>query len=290
LFAWLRANGREDVIADLSYRQLTAAVVSDACHFLCESLLASGKGKTVVAYSLLRKPLKENLLLLEWLAADPVGFLVRFNGESDGAYVLNRLSPKERRSIIAAAVAAVATPGIDEELLWLIRYDKESPNSLETLWTRATHLVTTVQASRTEPGNLNFVFSTESDVEDQWAHYYRIVPLLLFYFVALAEHVAARFVNWEEDPRQTQLMLRNLAFLRYCGSAVGTEAMTQAARDAAQDIADLLFPCASCAMDRAPSPAHIDHLWLRGELICDECGQATSLWDLIQPDSPPAGT
>ena len=43
LWAWLETTGRRDVIDDLTYRQLTAAVVSDAAHFLCEALIASGK-------------------------------------------------------------------------------------------------------------------------------------------------------------------------------------------------------------------------------------------------------
>ena len=92
LWEWLVCTGREDVVIDLTYRQLTIAVVSDACHFLCESLLASGKGKLTVAYALLRKPFKENLLLLEWLCGSPEDFLLKFNGESVDPYVLNRLS------------------------------------------------------------------------------------------------------------------------------------------------------------------------------------------------------
>lgn len=44
--------------------------------------------------------------------------------------------------------------------------------SLETIWAKATHLVTSVEASATEPGSLNFIFSSAAAIEEQWEHYF----------------------------------------------------------------------------------------------------------------------
>lgn len=281
LWTWLQSNGHQDVIDDLTYRQLTAAVVADASAFLSESLIASGKGKTQVAYSLLRKPLKENLLLLEWLAGSPEDFLDRFNGESVSEYLLNRLSKEHRREIIHRAARAVDVPGADEELMWTVRYAKEYPNSLETLWTKATHLVTSVDAIATAPGNLNFVFSTASAVEEQWEHYYKILPLLLYYFVAVAEVVAARFVEWDSDLRSTQLMLRQIAFLR-CSEGWDTPEVRDYANEVLEDLNGVMLQCVECDEAVTVEKSGVDRFWMRAALVCPSCSEEYSLWEILK--------
>ena len=284
LWEWLVRTDREDIVIDLTYRQLTIAIVSDACHFLCESLLASGKGKLTVAYALLRKPFKENLLLLEWLCGSPENFLLKFNGESVDPYVLNRLPKEDRLEIIRAAVRAVDFQGIDEKLLWSVRYAKEYPNSLETLWTKATHLVTSVQASATEPMNLNFVFSEQTALEDQWDHYYSTVPLLLWYFVDIAEHVASRFVEWDDKQRSTQLFLRNLAFMRFATRLDASEDLHVDSAALFADLAAFGFECEECHNAATVGEDDVDRLWLRAEVMCRTCGHEYSIWELMERD------
>jgi len=278
LWAWLKESGRHDIVDDLTYRQLTAALVADAAHFLCESLLASGKGKMTVAFALLRKPLKQNLLLLEWLLASPEDFLERFHGESTWAYTLNRLPLDERRRILRAASREIDLPGIDDELLWVIRFGKEFPNSLETLWTKATHLVTSAKASATEPGNLNFVFSSESAIQEQWDHYYRIVPLVLYYFLQVAERVAFRFVD--PDPRFLSMksLLRNLAFMRYAESMSSLEANWLEGDTFWTDLGQIAFECEDCREDVSIRGENADRIWVHGELKCETCSRTYDLW------------
>ncbi len=281
LFQWLVSTNRADVADELTYRELTVAVLSDACHFLCESLLASGKGKLAVAYALLRKPFKESLLLLEWLCGSQEEFLLRFSGKSVDTYVLNRLPKEERLEIIRAAARNVDLPGIDEKLLWLVRYSKEYHNSLETLWTKATHLVTSVKASATEPSNLNFVFSRESAIDDQWDHYYSIVPLILRYFVGVAEHVASRFVAWDDKHRSTQLFLRDLAFMRFATRPGGSENLNVDSDSLFTDLATMGFQCTECLDTVNIGGDGVDRLWLRSEVKCRNCGHEYSAWDFM---------
>lgn len=278
LWNWLEETGRHEVIDDLTYRQLTAAVVADAAQFLCESLLACGKGKTAVAFALLRKPLKENLLLLEWLLAFPEDFLARFHGESTWDYTLNRLPLHERRRVLREAARRVDLPGIDDELLWVIRYAKEYPNSLETLWTQATHLVTSAKASATERGNLNFVFSSESAIEEQWEHYYRIVPLILYYFLKVAEGVAFRFV--EPDPRLLPMksLMRNLAFMRYAESMSPGEVGSFEPDGFWTDLGEIAFECEDCSNEVAIRAQNRDRVWVHGELKCEVCSRVYDVW------------
>ena len=281
LWKWLGETGRSDLREDLTYRQVAAAVIADAAHFICESLLASGKGKMTVAYSLLRKPFKESLLLLEWLCGDPADFLERFAGESVDGYVLNRLSVDDRRRVMTLAAEQIDLPGFSDELLWVVRYAKEYPNSLETMWTKATHLVTTVKASGTEPGNLNFVFSSESAIEEQWQHYYSIVPFLLYYFLAVAEAVVSRFVEWDEDARSTKMLLRHLAFLRWAESTSGSEELRRSAAETFNELAEISFSCSRCGAAVTASGTELDRFWLRAEMRCPRCARAYDLWEVL---------
>ncbi len=281
LWAWLESIGRHDVLAEMSYRQVSAAVISDAAHFIYESLSSCAKGKTAVAFSLLRKPFKENLLLLEWLCGNPEDFIINFNGESSEDYILNRLPIEKRKKIVADAIASLDSDWVDLNLVWDVRFDKSNPNSLETLWTKATHLVTSVKASSTEAGNLNFVFSTESSINDQWDYYYKVVPLFLLYLLQVAEVVVGRFVEWQENTRGTQLLIRNLAFMRYAEFYQGQEAIEEMRKE----FKKLKFCCSSCKVDVSCDSADLDLFWSQSKVRCPSCGHEVSVWDLLDKET-----
>jgi len=277
LWNWLNKTGRKEVIRDLTYRQLTAAVIADATHFICESLLTSGKGKLTVSFSLLSKPFKENLLLLEWMCADPDDLLNKFNGISIESYVLNRLSKSKRLKLMKETLSKIDT-GLDEDFLWRIRYAKEYGSNLETLWTKATHLVTSVKASATEPGNLNFVFSDFAAREEQWDFYYNVVPLLLYYFLEVADFVASRFVEWDESTRSAQILLRRLAFFRYSeyNSTAG-----EIIEDIYTEFSEINFICLKCESKFSLSKHEIDGLWLKSQYVCPNCKNVNNFWELF---------
>jgi len=279
LWRWLEASGRNEVIADLTYRQLTAALTADACHFLCESLLTSGKGKLTVAFSLLRKPLKENLLLLEWLLGDPSDFLDHFDGVTPRAYSPNRIPVAKRREILKKAYRELGNPGIDEDFLWDVRYARDKPYSLELLWTQATHLVTTMDGVATDPGNLNFVFSSPTARSEQWHYYYLITPLLLHYMIQVVEAVVGRFIEWNSPKRTIQLFLRSLALAR------ATEATStgQARLDSVDELLDELSravsgSCDGCGAGLSFARETVDNLWLTAVVPCPTCGFENDLW------------
>jgi len=282
LWSWLVQTGRDEVVADLTYRQLTAALCADACHFLIESLLACGKGKTAVAYSLLRKPFKENLLLLEWLAADPGDFLAVFNGTTSYPYAPNRLPEARRRQIIReAADATDPSQWFDHEFMYDVRYSKTKPYGLEQLWTKSTHLVTTVKSLATEPGNLNFVFSTPSAIEEQWEFYYTIVPMLTAYLLAVAEAVASRFVEWDEEKRGFQRVLRTIALLRSVQAISGND--SSELDDLLQSLEPEGLECRACGSHIELREANVDRLWSQASVACGVCGAVHDLWATLFP-------
>jgi hypothetical protein len=193
LVAWLESNGFEAAVQDLTERQVIAAVISDATVFLYEALRCSEKGKLAVTFALLRKPLRENLLILELLLSDRDRFLrlLATNTGELGIYSL----PKSTNAlpIIEQAVKSTRlSDTFDPTFLYELRYAKHQHFSLEGVWNKATHLVTTDKHFATELHNLNFVFSDEAAQQTQWDELYRKLPFLLLYFVEIAQALMQR--------------------------------------------------------------------------------------------------
>lgn len=104
LWNWLDDNDYGWVTEQLAAKQCLVALLSDFCQYMYESLICSKKGKLSVAYSLLRKPLKDNLFYLEWLFADPTEFRNSFNLSNPDDFSLGSISKEKKLDIIANAI------------------------------------------------------------------------------------------------------------------------------------------------------------------------------------------
>jgi len=71
VFDWLENTGRESERSEFLKKVVFPALLSDFLHFIYEALVNSRKAKLNVTYALLRKPIQENLFLLEIIATDP---------------------------------------------------------------------------------------------------------------------------------------------------------------------------------------------------------------------------
>src|SRR5690606_36058262 len=138
---------------------LVLALTADLLHFLYEGLCCLEKRKFSVAFSLLRKPFKENMLFLAWLLGDPEDFLQRF--EKDNYTTLNGLQSPRRQELFKLAAEKLATKeAFDGELIERMVFSKEFEGGLEPLWQKATHLITSQGSKlRTEDLNINFIFN-----------------------------------------------------------------------------------------------------------------------------------
>src|SRR4030066_670144 len=101
---WLRANGYTNILRELSQKQVFIATLSDFCHYIYTSLKCSKKAKISVAYELIRKPFKENLLFLEWLLADPEEFSDNFNEGNVADIAVSKISKDKKVKIISNAL------------------------------------------------------------------------------------------------------------------------------------------------------------------------------------------
>lgn len=83
----------------------------------------------------------------------------------------------------------------DEKYIAQIRYNKFNINGFDGLCNKAMHLFTSHGAIKTEPLNVNFVFSNWDDKRAQWSYLYTRLPYLLFYFWQVAEGVCSQIVT-----------------------------------------------------------------------------------------------
>ncbi|MBL8635097.1 MAG: hypothetical protein JNM40_17850 [Myxococcales bacterium] len=210
IFTWLSETKREEERVDLLRRTIFPAVLSDFLHFVYEALACSGKAKLTVAFALLRKPLQENLHLLESIATDFDSFAAKLATEPHrlSAGGSGGLSAHQKRIDIAINQID-ETDRFDGEYLAVLRYDKRNKDSFAHVFDTAIHLFTDNHAIRTEPMNINFIFSDNESRWSQWSYIYSRLPYVLTYARLLFEHVLAAVKK--TDPKYIEDMERRLS-------------------------------------------------------------------------------
>lgn len=194
ILEWLESNGRKTEINEYLPKHVFLSVVADFSSFIYESLSSAKKGKMSVAYSLLRKPLTDELLILEQLLTDKEEFIERFFHHGDPKTYdpspKNMGKEKIKQIITESCKKMHSYFPFNSELIYDLRYNKQCDGGLNGIMNHAHHIVTTDPNYRTEKQNLNFVFSIKDDYQRYWEHYYYFVPYLLLYSSALIDRIA----------------------------------------------------------------------------------------------------
>lgn len=271
---WLEQNGYEDVVVDIFYRQIIVATLSDFCHFVYEGLNCSEKGKTTVAFALFRKPFKENLLFLEWLLGDPVNFMKCFYNKGTSEYTIDQISKEQRIKIIANAIRKIWSQEkfFNEDYIYKLRYDKKCEFGFEKYWQKATHLVTSFREIKTEPHNLNFVFSSFQDKESQWEFIYLMVPALLFYTVNVVEHLFLNIAKFDSFYRNLESFRRTMNYIFWAHEEIAKVEYSEEAEDLINSLKKpLSFDCPNCSIKIIPDLDNIKRFVKRLEMKCPGC-------------------
>jgi hypothetical protein len=119
-------------------KQVYVAVLADFVQFVSTALETSTKGQLSVTYSLLRKPYKDNLFILEWILSNPDDFLEKFKSkESYHEISIDKIKPEEKINIIESANKKSAIPFLTSNFIYELRYDKSKPYGFERSWQMA---------------------------------------------------------------------------------------------------------------------------------------------------------
>lgn len=215
---------------------------------------------------------------MEWLLARPGDFLKRFEGKQTGRFKLPHTevsTEPEHIAIIREAMNNTKTGlWIDAEFIHELRFKKKSPISLEPLWQKATHLVTTFKHLQTEECNLNFVFSNPDDHYSQWFEYYKTVPILLFHAVEIIEALLKRFAKRKNESLNI-MPLRNIAgmILHFEESPLKIDT-NEIATQFKKTFEEAEIPCPKCENFFHLHHDNISSLYQRGSLSCKYgCGE-----------------
>lgn len=293
---WCEANGYRHVLDEHTYRSLIFGLLSDMCHFLYEGLKCSEKGKLAVAFSNFRKPLQDNLFYLEWLLADRLEFLSRFQKgpEHIDTSKLGDQRKESRLEIIGKAMDQTPSKRwVEPEALYELRYEKASDFGLDRIFNHAVHLVTTFKYYATSPENMNFIFQNDEDRNAMWRHLYLTLPLVLLHALHVVRALFKTFApNFEPQNAITDLWLT-------CGLLLSTDALkVEKQHDAAvtifnEIVADVPLECARCDSRIEFNSTNMRRFWDRGEVRCDACGLVHPLFEpshvYFESDRPPLG-
>jgi hypothetical protein len=177
----LSKTGHPEEAKKVILNGITMGLVSDCLHHLFEGLKCFEKRKFIVAFNILRKPLKDNLLYLSWLLSDKDLFYSDFM-TGDPEKLTQRKLGNTRIDIFSKAIKKAKVDSIVEaEILEEFIFDRKSDRSLEGYFQHAVHLVTSQNLElRTSPKNFNFIFKNPLD-EDIYYLAYDVLPYVLLY-------------------------------------------------------------------------------------------------------------
>lgn len=178
---FLIQHGYSDAHKRIVLNLTTKAIFSDFLHFVYESLRALEKRKFSVSMSLLRKPLRENLMFATWMKAESDDFYHRLKSSPADLMESKYLTPDRRKELIKGAISkSNGMAFASEDRIYQIIYDKSNEFGLATLFDKATHLVTSHPSMRTEELNLNFIFKNPND-NDFYETLYEDLSYVLMY-------------------------------------------------------------------------------------------------------------
>lgn len=217
MFVWMDENGYHDTSIQMFESHVFFSLLSDFCYYIFESLSCAERGKVTVAYSLLRKPIRDNLLYLEWLLSNSEEFYQTFmQGTVEQCDVANFkvfTKPRIQRIIQDAGQKSYMGKHLNHNnIIYTLRFNNKEEIGLQRIWNQSMHLVTTSPNYSTNQGNLNFIFADKEIWKDYWDYYYIVLPQLLAYALEICE---ALFIKTTSVNEFELTLNRSIRFAKY---------------------------------------------------------------------------
>ena len=197
LLKWLKDNGHNEIVTNILSKRILTALVPDMLQFVHEGLSCLMRGKTTVALSNFRKPINENLLVLERLYHDKESYIQDFFFKPDSRKFEPNSKTINKKKVIEEVLAKFENPFfkfLSADLIHDLRFAKDI-NGFNPLFNKAIHIVTNDANYRTEATNFNFVFSNKEDIYNQWKFIYDFLPYLLIYVTNLVLYIANDLID-----------------------------------------------------------------------------------------------
>lgn len=287
IVSWLFQNGFGADACLVTFKMATLGLLSDMMAYVYESLKCASKLKTQIAYSLLRRPLKDSLYYLELMKADTVEFLKQFsfNGENPITPV-EKIQSQDKIKYITEVINEYKNPFyFSPDLIYSLRYDKQCMYGLEYLFQKASHIITTCEHYRTEPTNFNFVFLGGKHRHEALDAMFFALPILLLHTLYLVLELVGSFSPFEEGPVYRSLDARNrIGFFLWYNQKLHSDFMKHANYIISNDdlvgiVPTEIFNCPNCSNEVLPTGKRMYAFYKTGTMKCFKCKNAYDPYD-----------
>lgn len=196
LFDRLSKLGLDNELTKVVKTHLILSLIMETCYFVQESLLCSLKMRMTVCFTLLRKPFLE-ILILVMRILNEVDFIDKFNNIEGFDPI--KTTPTEKKELITKTNHLLKN-NFDNEDLYQYIFDKEFGDSLFNITNNAIHLYTDRNpVSATDKQNLNFIFSTQENIDEMWKYIYHNIPMLLTFLAFSIDLLVFRSTTVDEE-------------------------------------------------------------------------------------------
>jgi len=252
---------------------LSLALIADMLRYLHQSLHALADGNLSVGLTLLRKPIKENLLFLAWILADEDGFLGRFaekNYES-----LNGVISKDRaQEIFEKTIPLLVTPDyFDVTQLCEAIYSKQFQDGLEPLWQRSAHLITSQgNLLKTQDYSINLIFE-DAIGSPYFGIVYQWIPVIFL----LASQVAPECMRLAFKFNETTYSHHIVSTIGYFETLGYLETDVSVVAQMISHAFSRFLKCDSCGYKLEILESSGSLLYEHEQLECSQCGCLTQV-------------
>lgn len=247
--------------------KILMGLTSDLLHFTYEALKAFEKRKFSVAYSLLRKPFKENLIFICLVLNNYENFIELFEQETDKSLNNFYKHSSSRKAIFEEIIPKLALPDLFEaELIDNMIFSKQYPLGLEISCQKATHLITS-QGDFLKTGRMfiNSIFDDPNNL-DQYEPVYTSLPYIMIFTTHVLLEGFQKLVSLNENTYQ-HITLSTLG----CYENLFTNGRKRALTKSYAKAFGEFLQCIHCGKKIFLTKENSLRMYMTGVLICNHC-------------------
>lgn len=247
--------------------KILIGLTSDLLHFTYEALKAFEKRKFSVAYSLLRKPFKENLIFICLLFNNYEKFIELFEQETDKS--LNNISQSKRLAIFEETISKLEfldffDPTLIEEMI----FSKQRSLGLEISCQKATHLITS-QGEYLKTGKMfiNSIFNDPYNL-GQYAPVYTVLPTIMTFTTHVILSAFEKLAPLHKNTYQ-HIIISTIGCYENLYIDGRKRSLTKSYAKACKDF----LQCIHCGEQIFLTKENSLRMFMTGILICNHCHQ-----------------
>jgi len=267
---FLDQSGRSELERRAVINHVCNALFADMLHFIYEALRCLEKRKFTVAFSLLRKPFKEGMLIAARMCGDEVAFFDKM--KSDAKNLLNRrgLGEKGIKDLLEAAISASRGSNFaNAEAIYNSVFNFHNDIGLAGLFDKATHLVTEFRRNQTEDYNLNFIFKNPMDDDIYTGGTYPQLAMLLLFLHIMQIELYAR-MREPSKKYQDRMLLTSIGAYE----ALFTKGKSRMTNFVNSTFGEFM-QCTVCESQLRIKKADAPRFFIGERLDCDKCFTTT---------------